>query len=381
MLLLQVTLLTERPVEKLSAEERGAIMDANRGPSIYDRLYSEANSCDLTTSYEHLIALIRGKPGPNGLLKKGAKVRAPPKKPRAPKKSKFLNGARSAVTSESEDSPSKNSAKKSFSYLFGDSDSSSPPKSSRGPLKQMEKSLLLSSDSDDLEDLPRKSAEKSSVPIYSDSEESENPSVPTKGALKHFKKSPGKKKRTLKKDVVDPSTMIVPQREAAKKASESIRTVKKKPETSSSSSNSNVPICNTFYEEGPMDQLPCPSPVPQPDDMFPHGTKRKGRRKEPDLSLEDLEELQAPYVPQRQAAKKAAEHIRSGLSNIVAARLIIEDEMEASRKKGKGAPGQGAKAPPVHKGGKAPPKEVHRTSPRKGNSSLLLLLYIHNSYS
>lgn len=37
------------------------------------------------------------------------------------------------------------------------------------------------------------------------------------------------------------------------------------------------------------------------------------------------------------AAKKAAEHIRSGLSNVVAARLIIEDEMESTtRKKSKG---------------------------------------------
>jgi len=54
-----------------------------------------------------------------------------------------------------------------------------------------------------------------------------------------------------------------------------------------------------------------------------------------DLSNDDSKNV-ISYVPQRQAAKKAAEHIRSGLSNIVAARLIIEDEMEAATKKPKG---------------------------------------------
>lgn len=265
-----------------------------------------------------------------------------------------------------------------------------PPKTSG--LKQMEKALQQSSatDSDDLE-LPGLKVQRGGMSkrdralIYSDSD-SETASrkmanvinsVATKGALKEFskkklketpiKKSPLKKIKRIgagrkkKNGDYDPSELIVPQREAAKKASESIRAVKgvKAKESGTEMGSPGVifkekdvlPVRETITTKGKQSkrrESVSDSERPAVKKERNLGKKLKEKLDDPaspsspseikdefDFDDANAESSSVSYVPQRQAAKKAAEHIRSGLSNIVAARLIIEDEMEAARKKTK----------------------------------------------
>jgi hypothetical protein len=277
-------------------------------------------------------------------------------------------------------------------------------------LKQTQKTSKKSSssDSDELElPVPKSiggNAKKSEAPIYSDSDSDDatgrqaSPTLATKAAVKEFTrksnkkeasagalptkappkakvKGPGRKKKGFK-----PTELIVPQREAAKKATESIRSVKPKKEAGSEPSV-NEPVTTPLSpttrlkerdvssdRSGDGKKILDKEKVKKPK----NGEKakspgRKGAAKAKASSVkagsqppdDDILQMNASdsrdqydfdgsndgsstsknvtsYVPQRQAAKKAAEHIRSGLSNIVAARLIIEDEMEAARKKTKG---------------------------------------------
>ncbi|ODN02597.1 hypothetical protein Ocin01_04070 [Orchesella cincta] len=204
----------------------------------------------------------------------------------------------------------------------------------------------------------------------------------------------GKGKATGKKGKnkgFDPTELIVPQREAAKKATESIRSVKQKKEqaaldtieavatgsTAVTPKEENSPskdktkasaasIVSTLSDSDTEEKV-FKQPVTKKGEKAKSPERKssgKGAKKAATIStsaaeeaagtgddefdFDDKDEASAKnvsYVPQRQAAKKAAEHIRSGLSNIVAARLIIEDEMELARKKTKLEKGAKGKSP------------------------------------
>lgn len=382
--------------------------------------------------------------------------------------------------------------RKPLSYLF-DSDSSADEvalagkagtttkdnkkqtkgKSPNNPRGRGQKATKKSStsDSDDLE-LPvqkvvgNNNLSKSEGPIYSDSDSDgslkKRPGSPvaTKAAVKEFTRKSNKKELGAKsslaqqKKTVTPKQgkqgpkggrkkkgaeqqLIVPQREAAKKATESIRTVKSRKDglvgDNASGQDGSVASPATFndresesFEKTAMEKFKDIAAASVQDKIKKRNDKSKptvaenrrgankksvksesvGGNKDAESTIHGhYDELRDQYefdgsndsknvpnfVPQRQAAKKAAEHIRSGLSNIVAARLIIEDEMEATRRKGKGdrttqpnktsldssSPGPpptgttGGKKQPNRSRGKSPfiDKAVENSSLQTGDSS------------
>ena len=369
------------------------------------------------------------------------------------------------------------SPRKPLSYLF-DTDSSmdavimtnSGRSKATGPakkgvkgrgLKQMEKTLNSTSDSDEL-DLPvvpvQKGRGKAAAtnnkrqPIYSDTDSEGSAAkrqlasiaaVATKGALKEFsgkknKPKPGvakplpvpivtpilaaAKKRGRgpggkKKNALEPTGLIVPQREAAKKATESIRSVKPIKGKDSGltaeggDSPDHSPVSLTRKEKESVltkdtlkpkvkeqETLSDSEEVKPPVKKKPPLPTKKGQQAKRKLKVKDdssstktevkneyeFDEdgehnpASVSYVPQRQAAKKAAEHIRSGLSNIVAARLIIEDEIEASHKKyksdrsGKSGRGDSSKSPNRSRTkSSSPGREVGETPLGKDSGVLL----------
>jgi len=277
-------------------------------------------------------------------------------------------------------------------------------------LKQMDRTLEKSQSTSESElDLPTPvpkprgkaaAAANARRPIYSDTESDSGApkkptsSVITKGALKEFSKKSKQKiqaplpimKSTIrvspllqkvedppvvkkkrgrvpgrkKLDPFEANELIVPQREAAKKASESIRSVKKGKEQGAGQDGGESPgpfpprevtvkeiLKGNIKEIVPIEEKPAIRKKSGAAEPRMSKLSRKLSLKEPEVlplpkaergraAGSDLDESAvSSIVPQRQAAKKAAEHIRSCQSNVVAARLIIEDEMEASRKKSK----------------------------------------------
>lgn len=416
----QVAILGEKSADSLNAEERSAILAANHGPSIYDQLYSMESTNVACKDYDTLVSLIAGEDKKDKLINGVIK----PKKSIASNalaniinstnsfKKQFVNGARKknllgecSSVSESDASISDataaarkkvlgGSGRKPLSYLF-DSDSSMDG-GSLGGEKSINKKLVKGSSpkrgvkstkkssSSESEDLDISLAKgngtgKTEAPIYSDSDSDAvsarraGSPMATKAAFKEFSKKSNKtgaqpsRKGTVarKKKGLPPTDLIVPQREAAKKATESIKSVKPKKEGDSSSvkdfqisspsSRANDRESDSF-EKTAFEKFKDIAAASVQDkqkkgrvkatESRRGGTTRKRPNEESPLDLLDPElrdqfefdgsndSKNVPnFVPQRQAAKKAAEHIRSGLSNIVAARLIIEDEMEATTKK------------------------------------------------
>ena len=454
-------MFNDKTVDLLSIApaEKAAILDANHGPSIYDKCYSHSGVSVNYKDYDTLVNLIMGdekKDILNGVLKTSSKGKK--SEGNNPYKKTFVNGARrrnpfgdscssvsesESILSAAEDglkSDNGPNTRKPLSYLF-DSDSSltsvgnlkkgttsstttkAAPNKGRG-LKQMEKMLEKSSTSDSELDMPASAKttgnrgnmrKRENVPIYSDTESEASEmnmngnasnAVATKGALKEFTakknaanstkekqvlsasgkgRTPRRKGTTTgkrKKGSFDPTELIVPQREAAKKATESIRSVKSRGQPGAPGdapeSPGSVTPGGSVSKDSVVPSVPPKSNKPlkdtkneilgdtekervktkkvggkSPERKSSSGGKKASKsaagnsaatkvddpvKDEYDFDSMDGENSSksVSYVPQRQAAKKAAEHIRSGLSNIVAARLIIEDEMEAARKKAKG---------------------------------------------
>ncbi|KAG5329422.1 RNO protein, partial [Acromyrmex charruanus] len=111
-------------------------------------------------------------------------------------------------------------------------------------------------------------------------------------------------KNSKKKEYI-PSALIVPQRQAAKKASEIMQRTQGKKE-------------NTTSE--PVEFVKSPGEPLKPTKEKPSGKKQRDNKTSKDTKNNDVydfdkefgDEILA-YVPQRQAAKKAAEHIKSGM--------------------------------------------------------------------
>ena len=410
----------------LSQIEVSAVMEANHGPFIYDRLYSHPSAQDNTDNFDKILARIEGVTSPtlknrqdmNGLIKVGDKSGNPYKK-------MYFNGATRrrglfGSSSESEtdldkkdyskldklglhsaDSSTDDEKKsgvrirnrKSFERrkrsqdlkLIDTSSSDERWKSKSRSLRQMERDMedkSFSEDSDDLLPLPKSSNVKKMNEIYSDSDSeaslrddkscSSQHILKTKGELKAFtgipkldkdnkskvKSSPKsekskfisetkhhkKSKRSLSNDDdenrddkenikssrkgFDPSDLIVPQRQAAKKASENLRCFQgKKDEGGILTDDFNR--VEKSKESVRHDRM---------KNKFKSKTKlsRDERGKSSDVfdfehsEKEDGSDFIA-YVPQRQAAKKAAETIKCGLKMTEEVKLNEKKKEEVKR--------------------------------------------------
>lgn len=278
-----------------------------------------------------------GKKGKQVASKAGTKKKEKVSQQRNKEKDYSSDSDLELPTTGGKRAPTKDSA-----VIYTDSDEETDKKELKTPTKKAVKKVK---DESPVEVTPPKKGKKvppvaATTPV--------TPTVPkvTKG------KAGGKKG---KKSAFDPTELIVPQRMAAKKATESIRTAKKpkeapkddeikeeiQPKEVKKTNQQKVSTLTDSEDEKStkrkksVERKPAPSVAPKakkPADEV---------EEEEEGEIKDEEEAKnVSYVPQRQAAKKAAEHIRSGLSNIVAARLIIEDEMEATRKKEKKGEGE-----------------------------------------
>nr|XP_023014025.1 PHD finger protein rhinoceros [Leptinotarsa decemlineata] len=414
-----------------------AVIEANHGPSIYDRLYSHNEAEDNSMDFKTILARIAGMKSPtnsgdeskneiNGLFKD---VKNNPYKKvyfngSSKRRSVSIYGSSMSSASSGDEKPKDNkenrlhscseeekssildipkrkaSHKKnniskamerrrenkhiSQNKFDSSSEEEDKPKKASQPnpksrLRQMEKELGEScSDSDEL--MPISSSHKGDnhkniKPIYSDTDSSDEltkndgkspnatsdsqSKLRTKASVKEFSqkpspsknsnKSPTEIKKNLKsKDVKKqistkkknyvPSDLIVPQRQAAKKATENLK-------TTTTSRAKELPVEEQTKVEEKIKQKPKVKPgkdiketpkeeekakekevkekeVREIKDKEPNKEikeKKKESKQLPDVPEIDKEadktetqELFA-YVPQRQAAKKAAEHIKSGL--------------------------------------------------------------------
>ncbi|KAF4527753.1 hypothetical protein B566_EDAN013161, partial [Ephemera danica] len=313
----------------LTDDDHSAIVQANHGPSIYDRLYS-VDVPDPFPDMDDLVSRITGeaksKSSPlNGLLKR--QPGSPLMDSNNPYKRPYFNGASRLRNSFSMSSGSDSDVRKPSKLLGVRSDSSADEASAKNDstkassLRRMERelrdrsSVSGESSSDELT-LPK------SVPtrlqtvkasIYSDSEEEDERKVlvRTKAAVKEFtpvqakKVSPNgkaaqrgrkpKRKTPESKKVSDPTELIVPQRQAAKKATESMRHSTVKPKEPGAVVEAETTVLKSSPQEEPTKK----KKVRTSGDIYDF---------EKDLTVNEAELL--AYVPQRQAAKKAAEHIK-----------------------------------------------------------------------
>lgn len=408
---------------------RQAILEANHGPSIYDRLYSHPDAPDHKNNFEALIAKISGeceekRKDINGIIKSSKGQSNPYKKHYVNGSTRRSGGMYSGLSSEESPPENQRSTSKYRNRTIGsdtedDKPSTSPKKisPSKGKgigkktdnrkkkvpisklivesssedevksksknnkcrsktLRQMEKEMTAGqsgTDSDDL--MPMRSSRNNKFPvdIYSDSSESgtnnksnnftlKSPSDPqqqlprTKAAMKEFvpiqKNVPGKpgRKRGRKpsnlKDKIhnadeaknkenikfsknkDTSDLIVPQRQAAKKASENMRS------TTAIKAKDNVDIT-------PEKHIICNEEIKGKGKVKSKGkeskespTKLAAKNRNSGDSLEFDKEISETiaYVPQRQAAKKAAAHIKSGLGTKAPAVEANDDKKKDSEK-------------------------------------------------
>ncbi|KAI8431116.1 hypothetical protein MSG28_001171 [Choristoneura fumiferana] len=484
----QVAVLAAEPA--LSGPDLAAIIEANHGPSIYDRLYSHPNAADHKNDFDDLLARIAPpdsgddkKKDRNGMVR-GSKSSNPYKKhyvngsrrsgsmysglsseESAPEISRSTRYRGRAIGSSTDDdakkpsaspkkkvspkskgkrSPKKNERKKKkvpqSKALVLESSSEDEALQSRmkkdrsrsKTLQHLEKEMVdavksgqSATDSDDLMPIRTTRQQNSKFPnnIYSDSSEessgkvdlkadkikaekskpdkspdndSQQPLPRTKGAMKEFiptqpeKKSPTKvdrpapKKRgrkpsnkekktpTKSNDSDDeakdkenikfskqskdhPSDLIVPQRQAAKKASENMRstTAVKKEESGNEKTGSGD-------ENKPKPKIPIKSKGKEVPKDIP---AKVGRKK----SSKDVEKETIAYVPQRQAAKKAAAHIKSGLGT----KAPVADTSDTDKKKESDKP-EPAKLTPKKEEGKSaktPQKESSSSSSNSSSSS------------
>ncbi|CAH0401859.1 unnamed protein product [Chilo suppressalis] len=122
----------------------------------------------------------------------------------------------------------------------------------------------------------------------------------------------------------NPTDLIVPQRQAAKKASENMRsttTVKKEEITMEKQASPEDPKTKPKIKSKGKEVKEKESTTPSP--------AKVGRKK----SSKDAEKETIAYVPQRQAAKKAAAHIKSGLGSKLPVVETSESDKKMSPKK------------------------------------------------
>lgn len=451
-----------------------AVVEANHGPSIYDRLYSHSSATDHKNDFENILAQIAGldseddiKKDLNGLIRRN--------KPENPYRRLYFNGSarrstsigdysglssgaeslpdrevrphskyrRPIYSSTDEDEaplpipPTKKKAmskekdtdnngkiaekKKSRSSISRSKICSSSEdekntvdagwqtqRSSFFTLRQIEREMCAqthsASDSDDMMSVRPMKKYKLSDIIYPDSEcsesnknedinedkssnatsDSQQQPFRTKAAVKEFipiPKGVNKNTRQIKKykgnasdeDVKNkenmktsknkdyPSDLIVPQRQAAKKASENMRSTTTNSKSKDSSDNNDSkpsPIIDDArmkfkqkIKDKKKDNKEVSKEMISKKELKPSAySDLFDFEKESEKDNQDI----LAYVPQRQAAKKAAEHIKSGMSK------VPEGSTDDANKK---------KEPVIETSKKSPKKDDKKAKSNKSTSS------------
>ncbi|RZB41723.1 PHD finger protein rhinoceros [Asbolus verrucosus] len=455
-----------------------AVIEANHGPSIYDRLYSHEDAEDHTTDFDTILARIAGIKSPtesgdekktelNGLFKDKNPYKKVYFNGTSKRRSGSLYGSSTSNASSSDERPKekenrlhpssseeekptvsttalkkkptvvrktnnnnnnkatdrrrKRHSASSRSKVESSSEEDNKQKAkrnwgqySRSRLMQVERELGYSgSDSDERGDelMPIHSTQKTDTKtmssIYSDSDssdvsmknddkssnaasDSQQNRLRTKAAVKEFshkpstskspnKGSPENKKKnkteivtkkenpSKKKDYV-PSDLIVPQRQAAKKATENLK-----------STTSNRLIKEQAEEQPKIEDK---SKVQKPKaKVAAKETSKEPNKKDAnkqidvfdiDKEMDKLENQEIlAYVPQRQAAKKAAEHIKSGLGKPVVPATSISLDQTADGEKKKELEGGKSKAEAKEKSEKPArvPESKRKSSSNSSSSS------------
>lgn len=362
----QVAVLSDSKLN-LSANEVLAVKEANHGPSIYDRLYSYPGAPDLSTDFETMLSRIAGSspekwPLRDNPYKKSFVNRAlryssmssssdldlkPPrlisseqssmdedkliksvlKNKHKLKKEKRLNKKRSKQKLSTDSSTEEESEK------------IKPKWSASANKKLLHIENQLASDDSEGISLPKIASKRLTKinNIYSDSDSEQSSKVDhlsfnhNKTSVKEVSlvKSKNKiskhktisiskvKEMSLEKDVKKPrkediknnhsvpSELIVPQRQAAKKATESIHRVHSKHEETLNEKKSPEKSLSTNKKS--------PERVKSPDKQPTKVNKNKNEKLSSVEKDSDTSELFG-LVPQRQAAKKAIQGIKSGMT-------------------------------------------------------------------
>lgn len=450
-----------------------AVVEANHGPSIYDRLYSHPSATDHKNDFENILAQIAGldseddiKKDLNGLIRRN--------KPENPYRRLYFNGSARRSTSvgdysglssgaeslpdrevrprnkyrmpiysstdEDETPPLIPPTKKKALSKEKDTDDNRKIVDKKKPRTSISRSKICTSsedeknvvkcnwirasnlftlpsigremraqsnsasESDDLISIrPIKKFKLSDI-IYSDSEcsesnknednnedkssnatsDSQQQPFRTKAAVKEFIPIPkgfNKNTRQIKKykanasdeDVKNkenmktsknkdyPSDLIVPQRQAAKKASENMRSTTTNTKNKDSSDNNDskpAPIVDDAkmkFKQKLKDKKKENKEIPK-DTITKKEMKTSSYSDLFDFEKESEKDNQdiLAYVPQRQAAKKAAEHIKSGMSK------VPEGSTEDANKK---------KEPIIETSKKSPKKDDKKAKSNKSTSS------------
>lgn len=393
----QIAVLSDSKLN-LNSAEVSAVQEANHGPSIYDRLYSYPDAPDLSTDFETMLSRIAGggssdkssytglkwpsrdnpykKSYVNGSIRYSSMSSSSDLELKPPKlvsseqssmdeakliksvlnkhklKEKRLNKKRSKTKLSTDSSTEEENDKIKTKW------SSSPNKK----LLQIEKQFG-SDDSGDIS-LPKISSKRPTKVnnIYSDSDSEISTKedglsfTHTKAAVKELSQGKSKNKlvkdkktsisktkeileketkKTKKEDIKSnhtvPSELIVPQRQAAKKATESIHRVHSKHDENISEKKSPEKLL-LVHKKSPERIGNAKSPDKQPTKVNKIKTTEKLSSVEKDSDPQEL----FGFVPQRQAAKKAIQGIKSGMTKPLeetkVPELIKKEEPTKSRR-------------------------------------------------
>lgn len=393
----QVAVLSDSKLN-LSSAEVSAVQEANHGPSIYDRLYSYPDAPDLSTDFETMLSRIAGAVSPeksnytglkwpsrdnpykrsyvNGSIRYSSMSSSsdlelkPPRLISSEQSSMDEAKLIKSVLNKHKLKEKRLNKKRSKPKLSTDSSTEEEtnkikPKWNSSPNKkllQIEKQFG-SDDSEDISLLKIPSKRQTKVNnIYSDSDselsvKDENLSYThTKAAVKEFSQGKSKnkvikdkntsvsktkdilekdtkkvKKEDLKNNPTVPSELIVPQRQAAKKATESIHRVHNKHEDISNEKKS--PEKQLLHKKSPERVI---SNVKSPDKQPSKINKIKNTEKLSSVEKESDPQELFGFVPQRQAAKKAIQGIKSGMTKPIEETKVSEpikkDESTKSRR-------------------------------------------------
>lgn len=373
----QVAVLSDSKLN-LSSAEVSAVQEANHGPSIYDRLYSYPDAPDLSTDFETMLSRIAGAVSPeksnytslkwssrdnpykksyvNGSMRYSSMSSSSDLELKPPRlisseqssmdeakliksvlnkhklKEKRLNKKRSKTkhstdssTEEENDkiktkwNTSPNKKLLQIENQFGSDDSEElllPKLSSKRPTKV--NNIYSDSDSElsAKEDNPSYTRTKAAVKEFSQTK-SKNKTIKEKTASvskskeTFFEKDTKKtKKDDIKSNSTVPSELIVPQRQAAKKATESIHRVHSKHDEILNDKKSPEKLIST-HKKSPER---VGSNVKSPDKHSTKVSKTKNTEKLSSVEKESDPQDLFGFVPQRQAAKKAIQGIKSGMT-------------------------------------------------------------------
>ncbi|XP_050423630.1 PHD finger protein rhinoceros [Adelges cooleyi] len=369
----QVAVLSDSKLN-LSSAEVSAVQEANHGPSIYDRLYSYPDAPDLSTDFETMLSRIAGAVSPD--KSNYTSLKWPSRD--NPYKRSYVNGSiryssmssstdlditESRILSSEQSSmdeakliksvmnkhklkEKRLNKKRSKTKLSTDSSTEEENDKIKQKWNSPNKKLIQiekqfgSDDSGDVT-LPKISSKRPTKVnnIYSDSDSelsSKESYMRTKAAVKEFSQRKSKSKavkeknnivsktkdtplekdnkKTKKDDIKSnhtvPSELIVPQRQAAKKATESIHRVHSRHDEGFNDKKSPEKLLS--HKKSPERVVP-----KSPDKPPTKVNKNKVTEKLSSVEKESDPQDSFGFVPQRQAAKKAIQGIKSGMTKPV----------------------------------------------------------------